>query len=97
MPRLPNINYYHSGHVMWRRCNRPGEEELPNDVVEAYYRQRDGDEAQGYAPVPGSFLITSIEPTMVSDHYRRGYLEWLEFASLGTAGKNWTSSFEIES
>ena len=90
VPRLPNINYYHAGHMMWRRCSGAFEEDLPNDVVEAYYRHT-GDEDQGYAEVPTSYGL----PRLVwSDHGFDVHLEWLNFAKESTSGKNWTSTFE---
>ncbi len=95
VPRVPNFNYYHAGSLMWKKCVGPKEDPIPNDVVEAYYRQS-GDPEQELAPVPRSFVVNSIEATMISDHFGYAYLEWLEYArnSFPHYGRNWTSEFE---
>ena len=93
------FTFYHAGHLIWRRCNPPGEEELPNDVVEAYYRQYydEDDKVDGYALLPDSWSIGFFETEgLASDHYRIGYMEWLDYALSSTEGKNWTSSFEMD-
>lgn len=95
VPRLPNFNYYHAGNLMWKKCLGPKEDPIPNDVVEAYYRQS-GDLEQDYASTPRSFVVNSFESTMIADHFGYAYLEWLEYArhSFPNYGKNWTSTFE---
>ena len=91
VPRVPNFNYYHAGHLMWKRCNPPSGDKISNDVVEAYYRH-DGDFEQEFAETPRSFAVRSLEPTMITDHFGPAYLEWLEYGR--NYGKNWTSFFE---
>ena len=61
--------------------------------MEAYYRQS-GDEEQQYSEVPQSFVISSYEATMVSDHFGSQYLQWLEYARISQDGGNWSSVFE---
>jgi len=81
VPRVPNFNYYHAGHLMWKRCNPPSGDKISNDVVEAYYRH-DGDLEQEFAETPRSFAVISLDPTMITDHFGPAYLEWLEYGRM---------------
>lgn len=91
VPRVPYFGYYHAGHLLWKKCNPPGDEKLRNDIVEAYYRHT-GDVDQKLANTPRNFVVRSIEPTMITDHFGGAYLEWLEYGI--HYGKNWTMVFE---
>lgn len=104
VPRVPLFQYYHAGHLLWRRCDGPGssrseEGEEPagvvenNDVVEAYYRDS-GQAELNFAKVPtDSFIVRQNEPTIISDHLGVAYMEWLEY-SLKYKPQNWTQHFE---
>jgi len=91
VPRAPLFQYYHSGHLVWKRCDGPMDDKVGNAVVEAYYRDS-GDKDLEYAHVPLSFVVRSNEETMISDHFGGSYIEWMQYA-LHT-GRNWTSFFE---
>jgi len=82
VPRIPLIQYYHSGHIMWKRCiDQPWGDRFDvvdkDDLVQAYYRQA-GDEDQGYADLPQSWMIQYNEPTIISDHFAGAYMNWIE-------------------
>ena len=65
VPRVPNFNYYHPGHLLWKRCNPPSGDKISNYVVEAYYRHG-GDLEQEFAETPRSFAVRSLEPAMLN-------------------------------
>lgn len=93
--RIPNVRYYHAGHVMWKRCNATlGHAAI--DTVEAYYRQA-GDARQLFADVPLSWVLSLNEPSIVADHMGAAYMEWLSYAALekgAFSARNWTFRFE---
>ncbi len=94
VPRVPNFQYYHGGHLMWKKCSPPSSKEpVGNNIVEAYYRQS-GDFSQKFAEVPHEFIVNSYENSMISDHFGYAYLEWLGYGLFHGNGKNWTSVFE---
>lgn len=96
VPRTPMFQYYHAGHLMWKRCDPPDSNSgLSNDVVEAYYRGT-GDLEQGLLAVPQEFIIRSYEQTLFSDHFGAEYLEWIEYARGNGKNKNWTTYFQSE-
>ena len=96
VPRVPLFQYYHAGHLMWKRCDPPNHSELSNDVVEAYYRQS-GDSSQGLISSPSEFVVRQFEETMISDHFGDMYLEWLEYANGNGKNQNWTTYFQSQS
>ena len=87
----PLFQYYHSGHLVWKRCDGPMNDKIGNAVVEAYYRDS-GEIDLNYAHVPSSFVVRSNEETMISDHFGGSYIEWMQYAL--QTGRNWTSVFE---
>jgi hypothetical protein len=98
VPRVPLFQYYHAGHVMWKRCDPPSSD---NSTVshnpgfaESYYRDS-GDEDQGFAKLPLSYVVRQNEPTMINDHLGGQYMEWLEYArNVATdVENNWTKHF----
>lgn len=91
VPRAPLFQYYHSGHLVWKRCDGPMNDKIGNAVVEAYYRDS-GEIDLNYAHVPSSFVVRSNEETMISDHFGGSYIEWVQYAL--QTGRNWTSVFE---
>eukprot|EP00559_Dactyliosolen_fragilissimus_P003665 CAMPEP_0184867064 /NCGR_PEP_ID=MMETSP0580-20130426/24951_1 /TAXON_ID=1118495 /ORGANISM="Dactyliosolen fragilissimus" /LENGTH=386 /DNA_ID=CAMNT_0027367093 /DNA_START=421 /DNA_END=1581 /DNA_ORIENTATION=+ len=90
VPRVPNLGFYHVGHLIWLRCPPYIKEE--ESKVQSYYRQS-GDISQLYADVPLSWIVNYNDPTLITDHFASTYLEWLQNAT-NDQQKYWTQSFQ---
>ena len=90
VPRVPALQYYHAGHLMWKRCDQPPAR-VEDFYTEAYYRESGDFEV--YEKLPLDFVVKTYEPTFIDDHFGANYLEWLEGA-LVFGGKYWTDYFQ---
>jgi len=93
VPRVPMFQFYHAGHLLWKKCDPPSSNKIDDGnsssisqlttavhgVAEAYYRES-GSEEMGYEKVPLSFVVKGYEKTIISDHLGGEYSEWLEYA-----------------
>lgn len=90
VPRVPGFQYYHAGHLMWKRCDQPPAS-VDSFFAEAYYREQ-GD-FKFYEKLPLDFVIKSYEKTFASDHYTSEYRQWLEGA-VAFSERYWAGSFQ---
>mmetsp|Transcript_18922 Transcript_18922/g.46876 ORF Transcript_18922/g.46876 Transcript_18922/m.46876 type:complete len:400 (-) Transcript_18922:78-1277(-) len=98
VPRVPNVRYYHAGHMMYFACAEDDGSSDSNPVG-AYFRHA-GDPILGKAGIALSKWIVSSSAgaSMITDHLGGAYLQWLDsaYASLEGLQSNWTTVFESE-
>mmetsp|Transcript_20117 Transcript_20117/g.24158 ORF Transcript_20117/g.24158 Transcript_20117/m.24158 type:complete len:199 (+) Transcript_20117:1-597(+) len=86
VPRIPYENYYHAGHLVWKR---------DNEGVEAYFRQI-GYVDRGFKGIKDfSIALLRLETVevLLGDHFMTSIMEWLE-AAVSTPSTNFTDTFK---